>query len=294
MFPILMVPTGAIGSADAASLGQAANSGVTSFSGYLTQNGATASQINSFQNGMLDAMRKFAAANKTVVDETNPGTAAGLYGKASAEFMSAMMQAGVTAGIDPYLMSAAFDQAGHSIDNSAALNNLPAGEIDAMQACFLADAQQRQLMAQMGGYAAAMPVVGATATQTQTFTTARNTLQTAMVQARQNFFQNAFADPTTLPDQATIDQALNDMQTAMQTAFDNFNQGTTATSTQDRAMLGDMATGMNSMGGMGGGMMSGSSLDADGLRHDADHPRRRYAKLVNHDGGVQQSRPECP
>jgi len=260
MFPILMVPTGAISSTDVSSLGQAANSGVTSFNGYLNQNGAPASQINSFQNGMLDAMRDFAAANKTVVDQADSGIAAGLYGKASAKFMSAMIQAGVTAGIDPFLMSAAFDQAGQSITNSPALNNLPAGDIDAMQASFLADAQQRLLMAQVGGYGAAMPVVQASLTQTQTFTTARYTLQTAMLQARQIFFQNAFADPTTLPDQATIDQALNSMQTAMQTAFDNFNQDTTATSAQVDDMLGVMATGMGGMGGMGGGMMSGSTL----------------------------------
>ncbi|MEJ2691252.1 MAG: hypothetical protein P8130_15185 [Deltaproteobacteria bacterium] len=151
MFPIFMIPTGAISSTDAASLGQATNAGVTSFNGYLTQNGATSGQINSFQNGMLAAMRDFAAANKTVVDQTDPGTAAGLYGKASAQFMSAMIQAGEAAGIDPFLMSAAFDQAGQSVDNSTALNNLQAGAIDAMQESFLADAQQRQLMAEMGG-----------------------------------------------------------------------------------------------------------------------------------------------
>jgi len=266
MFPILMVPTGAISSTDATSLGQAANSAITSFHNYLTQNGATASQVNGFQTGMLAAMRDFATANQNVVDQTDPGTAAGLYGKASAQFMSAMIQAGEAAGIDPFLMSAAFDQAGQSIANSSALNNLPAGEIDAMQASFLADAQQRQLMAEMGGYAEAMPVVGASTTQTQTFTSARNTLQTAMLQARQEFYQNAFADPTTLLGQTTIDQALNDMQTAMQTAFDNFNQDTTATSTQIDDMLGIMATSMGGaggrggMGGMGGGMMSGTNL----------------------------------
>ncbi|MEJ2691251.1 MAG: hypothetical protein P8130_15180 [Deltaproteobacteria bacterium] len=121
-------------------------------------------------------------------------------------------------------------------------------------------------MAEMGGYAEAMPVVGASTTQTQTFSSARSTLQTAMLQARQEFFQSAFADPTTLPGQTTIDQALNDMQTAMQTAFDNFNQDTTATSTQIDDMLGIMATGMGGaggtggMGGMGGGMMSGTNL----------------------------------
>ena len=72
--------------------------------------------MTTFQNGMVDAMRNFAADNQTIVNQTNPGTAAGLYGQAGAQFMAAMFQAGDTAGIDPALLAAAFDQAGQAID----------------------------------------------------------------------------------------------------------------------------------------------------------------------------------
>jgi hypothetical protein len=261
MFPLTMIPTGAISSDDAGNFGTAAGTAAGTFHDYLTQNGVTAEQMTTFQNGMVDAMRTFAADNRSVVNQPDPGTAAGLYGQAGAQFMERMFQAGDTAGIDPALMAAAFDQAGQAIDNSPALGTIPAGTIAAMHGTYLAGAQQRQLLAQMSRYATAMPVVGAT--QTQTFTTARTNLQNAMVSARQNFGQQAFADPATLPNQTTIDQALNTMETAMQGAFGTFNTNTTASSTEIDSMLSVMAGGMGNM--MGGGMMTGSTLGGMGF-----------------------------
>jgi hypothetical protein len=266
MFPLLMIPTGAMDAADAPHFGQAASDAATTFHDYLRQNGVTATQMTNFQNGLLNAMREFATANQDALDQTNPGTIAGLYGQAGAWFMEALIQAGATAGINPGLMSAAFDQAGQSIDNSAALDTLPVGEIDAMQATFRVDAQQRRLLAQMRGFASAMPLVVANTDQTLTFTTAMNTLQSAMALARQNFYQQAFADSENLPDSNTIDQALSTMATAMENAFNAFDQATTATNVQINSMLGIMANNMNGHGGMmGGGMMSGAFLGRTGF-----------------------------
>jgi hypothetical protein len=258
MFPLTMIPTGAMSAADAGSFGQAAGTGAATFRNYLSQNGVTADQMTAFQSALTEAMREFASDNKTAVDQTDPGTAAGLRGKASAQFMAAMIQAAQTAGIDPTLVSDAFDQAGKAMDNSAALSGLPSGELAAMHATYLAGAQQRHLQAQMGRYAAAMPVVGASASQTQQFTSAMTNLQNAMVQARQTFCQQAFTDPSTLPDPTTVDQALSTMETGMQNAFNAFNQDTTASQTQIDAMLTTMAGHMGNM--IGGGMMSGSNL----------------------------------
>ncbi len=263
MFPLTMIPTGAISSDDAGNFGTAAGTAAGTFHNYLTQNGVTAEQMTTFQNGMVAAMRTFAADNRNVVNQPDPGTAAGLYGRAGAQFMEAMFQAGDTAGIDPALMAAAFDQAGQAIDNSPALGTIPTGAIAAMHGTYWAGAQQRQLLAQMSRYATAMPVVGATQPQTQTFTTARTSLQNAMVSARQNFGQQAFSDPATLPNQTAIDQALNTMETAMQDAFGTFNTNTTASSTQIDSMLSVMAGGMGNM--MGGGMMTGSTLGGMGF-----------------------------
>lgn len=265
MFPLLIIPTGAITAADAENFGQAAAAAAFAFHDYLTQNGVTTTQMAAFQSAMLEAMREFAAANKNTAEQTDPAIAAGMFGQAGASFMASLIQEGAAAGIDPFLMSAAFDQAGQAIDVSTALTALPVNEIDAMHAAFLVDAQQRRLMSQLRGYAAAMPVVGADNTQTQTYTTAMNSLQTAMAQARQNYYQQVFADPENLPSSTSINQGLNDMATAMQHAFMAFDQSTTASDTQIDSLMGNMAGRMNGGGMMGGGMMSGSTLTGMGF-----------------------------
>ena len=267
MFPLTMIPTGAISSDDAGDFGQAAGTAAATFRDYLAKNGVTAEQMSTFQDGLLRAMRTYTADNQAAVAQPDPGTAAGYYGRANAQFMAALIQAGEAAGIDPLLMTAAFDQAGQAIDNSPALTTLPAAEIDAMHAAMLAGARQGQLFAQMSRYAAAMPTVLASPDETQTFTSAMSALQDAMLAARQGFFQQAFADPTALPDPATLDQAQSTLEAAMQSAFDAFNTATTASTTQIDAMLGVIATGMGGTGGgmMGGGMLSGSTLAGMGF-----------------------------
>ncbi|WP_020677969.1 hypothetical protein [Geopsychrobacter electrodiphilus] len=260
MFPLTMIATGNMLDADADSFGQAAHDAATAFATYLNNNGATATQMANFQNGLLDAMRTFAAENRTAVDDTVTNTAAGKFGLANAQLMTAMMQAGNTAGIDPTLLAAAFDQAGQAMDSSTALASLSPGQFAAMQTNYMAGTQQRQMLGQMNGYAAAMPVVGASPTQTQTLTSAMGNLQSAMVTARQSFCQQAFADPMILPTQATLDTAVIDMQTAMNNAFGDFNTATDG-GTQIGTMLDTMASGMNGMGGMmGGTMMTGTTL----------------------------------
>jgi|GEM_PF-2511820 len=266
MFPLLMIPTGAISADDAASFGQAAADAASTFHDYLSSHGVSASQMADFRDGLQAAMRDYAAAQKSVAEQTDAATAAGLCGQAGARLMATLLQAGDAAGIDPTLMSTAFDQAEQSIDASTALNTVSTEAIEAMHTGLLVDAQQRQLMAQLRGYASAMPVVGADSTQTQTFTMAMTSLQTAMLQARQDVFQQAFADPDNLPASTSIDQALTSMQTAMQNAFTAFDQATTTSDTQIADMLGTMAGGMNGSGGMmGGGMMSGSTLSGMGF-----------------------------
>jgi len=260
MFPLTMIATGAM--SDAGAFGSLASEAAAAFSDYLSMNGTTGTQMTSFQAGLMDTMRTFAANYKTAVDDTVSSTsAAGRFGMANAQLMTEMFQVGEAAGIDPTLLAAAFDHAGQAMDNSMALNNISAVDVAAMRATFMAGTQQSQMMGQLRSYATAMPVVGATATESQNFTMAMTTLQDAMDTARQTFCQQAFVDPTTLPAPATLDAALSTMQMDMQSAFDSFNMVTIADSTQIGDMLGFMADNMNGMGGMvGGGMLSGSML----------------------------------
>lgn len=265
MLPLAMVPSGAISAADTANIGQMAVTGAAAFQNYLAGRGASTTQLTSFRDAMLDAMRQFAASSQNIVQQGDPVTAAGLYGQANAQFMAALMDAGTAAGIDPEVLSAAFDQAGQAMNSSPAFIGL-SGDVQAtVENNYLAGTHQRQLMAQLSGYAEALPVVGANGAQIQTFSTARTTFQAAMFQAMGSF-QQTFADPTTLPDRAAVDQALTSMETVMQGAFGQFDQATTASQAQVDSMLNVMASQMGGAGGMmGGGMMSGSNLAQMGI-----------------------------
>lgn len=259
MLPLTMIPTGAIDAADAANVGQAAGQAATTFQTYMTQHGVNATQMTTFQNDLFEAMRQLATAGQNAASQTDPATMAGLYGQAGAQFMATLMTSASTAGIDPTVVSAAFDQAGQVIDNSSALSGMTSTTMAALQNSYLAGTQLRQMLAQMSSYATAMPVVGADPAQSQTFTAARTALQNSMNQAMGTYWQT-FADPTTLPTANTADLALDTMTTAMQGAFNQFDQATTATTAQIDSMLTLMAGGMNSGGMMGGGMMTGSGL----------------------------------
>jgi len=265
MFPLIMIATGDMLDADADSFGAAAQDAATAFNSYLNMNSVSTTQMTSFHTELLAAMRAYTAANKSAVDDTVLSDAAAHFGMASAQLMTAMMQAGNTAGIDPVLLAAAFDQAGQVMDSSTALASLSVGQFAAMQANYMSGTQHRQMLSQMSGYAAAMSVVGASASQTLALNTAMTSLQNTMHTAQQTFCQQAFGDPTMLPSQVTLDSALGTMQTAMQSGFDNFNTAMSANSTQISTMLASMASNMLGMGGMGGGMMTGGTLSGLGL-----------------------------
>jgi hypothetical protein len=269
MFPLTMIASGGLSAESAESLGQAAAEASVTLNDFLTRHGVTGAQMTNFQDALTTAMRTFAANNKTAVDQRNMTDAAGIYGRTAAQFSDQKVQAGVAAGIDPMLMTTAFDQANRTINDSSALSRVSMAEIAALHATLIADAQQRRVYAQMSSYHQALPAIGAKAGQLQDFTGAMNTLEDAMVGTHANFCQAAFANPATPPDQATIDQALAEMEAAMQGALDIFGQETTATGTQIDAALTLMANYMGGADGMGGmmgdGMMSGANLSQMGF-----------------------------
>lgn len=266
MFALMLVPGGAFSAADADIFGQLADDAATTFEARLIQAGVTAAEMDNFRSELMTAMQNLAVACRGAVQQINPALAAGMHGTATGQFMQAVIDAGNSAGIDPELMAGTFDQAGQVIDNSPLTGNLSLPAFDAMHTAFMVDGQQRQLHAEMRHYQDAMMVVGATVEQRQSFITAMTALQEALYQARYDF-QQIFADPTNLPDQATIDQARLTMETAMQTAFDTFHLATTATDLAVTGMLDGMAGQMTMMGGgmMGGGMMTGSDLSGMGF-----------------------------
>jgi hypothetical protein len=258
MFPLTMISSGAISDADADNLGLMAAAASVEFETYMTQSGVSVAQMTAFRTRLTDAMRTFASDCKLAVDATDPLLAANRYGRADSEFLQAMIAAGADAGIDPELLSAAFDQARVAMENAPGAMTLSSEAYAMLDGTFMAGHQQRQLQAQTRNYADAMEMFHADTGQSQAFTAARTALYEAMLQARQEY-QLIFSDPDNLPDQLTIDQAQADHEIAIQAAMDTFLLATEATDLQIETMLGEMANHMDG-GMMGGGMMTGSTL----------------------------------
>lgn len=263
MFPLTMISSGAISNADADNLGLMAAAASVEFETYMTQSGVSATQMIAFRTRLTDAMRNLASDCKLAVDATDPVLAANRYGMADSEFMRAMIAAGAEAGIDPELLSAAFDQARVAMENAPGAMPLSSGAYAMLDGTFMAGHQQRQLQAQMLNYADAMGMFHADTGQTQTFTAARTALHEAMLQAWQEYLL-IYSDPNNLPDHLTIDQAQADYEIAIQAAMDMFLLATEATDPQIDTMLGEMANHMDG-GMMGGGMMTGSTLAGMGF-----------------------------
>ncbi|MCF6179720.1 MAG: hypothetical protein L3J63_10085 [Geopsychrobacter sp.] len=264
MFPLTMMTSGALSDTDVGNLGIMADDASSALAAYLTQKGVSATQMEAFGNGLMEAMRARTAECKLAVDEIDAQSAASRRGRAAGEFMQTMIDAAADAGIDPELMSSAFDQAQNAVENTPADLALSVAGSAMLDDSFMTGRQQRRAQAQLRHYAEAMGMFNTDPAQVQTFTTARTNLQEAMLVARQDY-QQIFVDPTNLPGQLTIDQAQTSYQTAMQSAMDNFLLATTATDLQIGNMLGQMATRMMTGGMMGGGMMNGSDLSTLGF-----------------------------
>jgi len=258
MMLMTMVRSGAITDTDAQSFSTLAQAAKSSFDTFMTNNGITAAQMVQFKSNLLTAMQSYAGEMNQSVTAATPAAEASTRGDAIAQFMQAMVNAGANAGIPANLMHIAFDAAGSAAETAAATSTINADVITAMKAMFRTGTQQRQQWAEMRRFSDSMPVMGATALQTQQFTTASGTMGSAMVTAQENFEQ-MFADPATFPSGATISSTETTMLTTMQTAFNTFlSNGVAASSSDISGMLSTMATRMSGMGGMMGGMTSGT------------------------------------
>lgn len=264
MLLMAMVRSGAISDTDAQNFSPLAQAAKGAFDLFMTNNGVTAAMLAQFKTNLLTAMQSYAGLMNQSVAAANQAAEASTRGNAIALFMQAMVKAGADAGIQANLMHIAFDAAGSAAETAAATSTINADVITAMKAMFRTGTQQRQEWAEMRRFNDSMPVMGATASQTQQFTTASSTMGNAMVSAQETFEQ-MFADPTTFPSAATIASTETTMLTAMQTEFNTFlSSGVADSSTDISGMLSTMASRMSGMGGMMGGMTSGT-LSAMGI-----------------------------
>lgn len=263
MFPLTMIPGGALSGDDTDSLGMMADFASVAFDMYMNQAGIDAEQMANFRSGLAAALRDFSANCMLAVDEIDPTSATNLYGRANGLFMQAIITAATDAGIDPGLIPGAFDQARLEMENSQGSMGLLVPGFAMFDGSYMASRLQIGMQSQMQEYMNSMAIFPLDIAQTQAFLDAKAVLNEAILQARQDY-QQIFADSINPPDQTIIDQAQADFSIALQAAMDNFMLATEASDLQVGTMLGQMAEHMSG-GMMGGGMMTGPGLGSMGF-----------------------------
>jgi hypothetical protein len=296
-----MIRSGAISDADLLNVSPLARAAVAAFESFLEVNGA-AGTLPAFRANLIPAMRDFSATYKESVDvalianevsTTNPAldlqnkAASNLLeavkrGDAIARFLSAMVNAGVDAGISPSLIHAAFTEAGKAVE--ALSSPVSSDVVTAILANFRTGAEHCQLLAAMRSYSRALPFMNVTSgtrqplfanvttaarqqplnsavqqfnNSVQLFNAARATLINALVIAQESFEQ-IFADPVFIPTSQNIAFAQDNLNLTLQSILTNFIANTTASPGEITAIQSTLASRMAGMGGIMSGMSLGT------------------------------------
>lgn len=275
---VTMVRSGATSDADLTGLSPLARNAASAFESFLANNGA-ADKLPAFRDNLTVALRQLAADYKTAVDAaavandvttTNPqqdllNKAAAneqeaiRRGDAMANFLTALVQAGVDAGIDPQLMQVAFTEAGSAAEQTGAGIG---GDVQAtLLAAFRIGAQHCQLTAELKTYAAALPFFNLTTAargqQCQIATAKVQTGSTAVANglvAAMEEFEKTFVDPGAFPTPQDIAFARDLYVQTAQSLTANFIATGTASAGEIASMQSIMAAGMAQMGGVMAGV----------------------------------------
>jgi hypothetical protein len=258
---ITMIRSGAISDTDLLNISPLARAAAAAFESFLSANGASGN-LPAFRAGLLPAMRDFSAKYQESVDvallandvsTANPTLdlqnkaasnqlEAAKRGEASARFLSALVNAGVDAGISPALMHMAFTEAGKAVE--ALSSPVSADVVTAALAVFRTEAEQCQLLAEMRSYSSALPFMNiSSAARLQQFNAAAATLSTALIAAQESFEQ-IFSDPVFFPTSQSIAFAQDTLNRTLQSLMTNFMAGTTASPGEITAMQTTMAAQM--------------------------------------------------
>jgi|GEM_PF-1224570 len=282
-----MIRSGAISGTDLLNASPLIRAAAAAFESFLATNGA-AGNLPAFRANLLPAMRDFAATYKESVDAAliandvntaNPvqdllnkaasnQLEAVKRGDASAHLLSALVNAGVDAGISPALMHMAFTEAGKAVESLA--SPVSADVVAAILAAFRTGAEHCQLQAAMRGYTVAMPFMNVTTgtrqpqfanvttaarlqgltpvvqqfdNSMQQLNSAIATLSTALVTAQEPFEQ-IFADPDFFPTSQNIAFARDNLNLTLQSLLANFMASTTSSPGEVAAIQATLASRM--------------------------------------------------
>jgi hypothetical protein len=189
-----------------ASLGKIAIAGSGGFEAFLTDNGVTAAQLASFKSYLIynptsgkKTIADLTASFKTAVDSTSTTTAKQEMQKAGGFMADVFMDAAASAGIDMGLILPAHDAAGDvagSADGLAILAQLSTNVRSSMEQAMTSFFQRIAAVKVKSEYTKALNTLNASGEQVTRFTTAVDTMMTAMA-AIDSDYCDYYSDPQT-------------------------------------------------------------------------------------------------
>lgn len=238
-FGMVILRTGSLSSTDLARVATASRAAVNGFETELTNLGVSSSEMTVFKSGIVSRLNEFTSLYKDAVDAATVAAAAENRGKAAGLLMQIFVHSAADAGFNEDYVELALMAAGDGVDDDSSWASLPAAFRSAVDAEMGSAMQKLRAEKALKKYTSALTALGASSTQISRYTTAANTLFTAMENAFKAF-EALFQDESNMPSAGDITSAQSTINTAMEAAFSSFI--TNAASSSDE--INDMATAM--------------------------------------------------
>ncbi len=213
------------------------------FENFLTGNGVTAAQLQTFKEKLVynqpdKDLSNFTTLFKSAVD--NPSQATDDMAKAGGLIADIFIDAGIASGIDLGLIQAAHDAAGEVVesdpDASAAFNAFSTDTKSAIESAMGTFFIRVAAMKIKTSYTDALNALNASGTQITTFNLAVQAMMTAMENLDKQYSQY-YEDPTLLT--ALVQEQMN---TAYSSAFETFQAAIAASNSDITQMKSNIAT----------------------------------------------------
>ncbi|MBI5043872.1 MAG: hypothetical protein HZC10_08645 [Nitrospirae bacterium] len=254
-FGMVILRTGSLSSTDLARVATASRAAVNGFENELTNLGVSSSQMTTFKSSIVSRLNEFTSLYKDAVDATTDAAAAQNRGKAAGLLMQIFVHSATDAGFNEDYVELALMAAGDAVDDDSSWSSLPAAFRSAVDAEMGSAMQKIRAEKALKKYTAALTTLGASSTQISRYTSAANTLFTAMENAFKAF-EALFQDESNMPSAGDISSAQSAINTAMESAFSSFITNAASSSSEIDAM----ATAMKS-GFCGGNSTCESTID---------------------------------
>lgn len=240
-FGMVILRTGSLSSTDLAKVATASRSAVNGFETELTNLGVSSSEMTTFKSGIVSRLNEFTSLYKDAVDAATDAAAAENRGKAAGLLMQIFVHSATDAGFNEDYVELALMAAGDAVNDDSSWDSLPAAFRSAVDAEMGSAMQKLRAEKALKKYTSALTALGASSTQISSYTTAANTLFTAMENAFKAF-EALFQNESNMPSANDISSAQSAINTAMEAAFSSFITNAASSSSE----IDTMATAMKS------------------------------------------------